>query len=57
MEMQPILLDTKDLMKLLQCSYKYAVEIGTAAQAAFKVGTKPRWYLDKVKRYIEENCS
>lgn len=48
-----ITVDTKHLMKMLDCGRKTAVTIGNDANAEIRVGRRQLWSVRKVKEYVD----
>lgn len=47
-------IDTAELQQLLCAGRKTAIEIGTAAGARIKVGTRIMWNVKKISEYLDQ---
>ena len=53
---EQLTVDTIGLQKMLCCGYRSAVRIGEESGAAFKVGNRRLYSVEKIKKYIVEQC-
>lgn len=51
-QQQKILVNTIQLMKMLDCGKPTAVKVGTNAQAKVCIGRKILWNIKKVQEYV-----
>lgn len=52
--MEPLLVDTKTLEKMLAVSPKTAKKIGEAAGARVQIGRAVRWKLSLINEYLDK---
>lgn len=51
---EQLTVDTIGLQKMLGCGYRSAVRIGKESGAAFKIGNRRLYSVEKIKKYIDE---